>query len=270
MSELRHTLEIYARYLGASVRAQLQYRASTVMLALGHMLTTVTEFAAIWALFDRFGSIQGWTLAEVALLYGMAHVGFAIAEAFGRGFDIFDEMVKSGDFDRLLLRPLGTALQVGAAQLQLLRIGRFLQGAVVLGWAALALDVRWGPGEVALLVLAIGAGACIFVGIFVLQATFAFWTVESLEIFATVTYGGVETTQFPLPIYDRWLRWLFIAVVPLACATYFPALALLDRPDPLGAPGWVSWFSPAVGPLFLVVAVRVWNFGVRHYRSTGS
>jgi ABC-2 type transport system permease protein len=270
MNEARHTLAIWLRYLGASARSQLQYRASTAMLVVGHMLTTGIEFVAVWALFDRFGHIQGWTLAEVALLYGMANVGFAIAEAFGRGFDVFDDMVKSGDFDRLLLRPLGTALQVGAAHLHLLRIGRFLQGAIVLGWAVATLQLDWGVAEIALLVAAILAGACLFVGIFVLQATLAFWTVESLEIFATVTYGGVETTQFPLPIYDRWLRWLFIAVIPLACGTYFPALALLDRPDPLGSPSWVPWIAPAVGPVFLWVALRVWNVGVRHYRSTGS
>lgn len=210
------------------------------------------------------------TLTEVALLYGMANVGFAIAEAFGRGFDMFAAMVKSGDFDRLLLRPLGTALQVGASQVQLMRIGRLTQGAAVLGWAAWTLGLDWGVAEVALLVAAIASGACMFVGLFVLQATLAFWTIDRLEIVNTVTYGGVETTQFPLPIYDRWLRWLFIAVIPLACATYFPALALLGRSDPLGAPAWVPWIAPAIGPPFLVLALWIWRFGVRHYRSTGS
>jgi ABC-2 type transport system permease protein len=263
-------ITILREYLGASIRAQLQYRLSAVMTGFGHMLTTGIEFVAIWALFDRFGSIEGWTFAEISVLYGMASVSFAFAEAFGRGFSSFGALVKSGDFDRVLLRPLGTALQVGAAEVQLLRIGRCLQGALVLGWGVATLDVAWPASHVALLVLALVSAFCIFLGIFVLQATLAFWTVESLEIFATITYGGVETTQFPLTIYDRWLRWLFIAVVPLGCATYFPALALLGRADPLGAPAWVSWCAPVIGPLFLVVALRIWEVGVRHYRSTGS
>ena len=61
-----------------------------------------------------------------------------------------------------------------------------------------------------------------------------------------------------------------IAVIPVACATYFPGLALLDRADPLGSPSWVPWIAPVIGPLFLFAALRVWNIGVRHYRSTGS
>jgi ABC-2 type transport system permease protein len=52
--------------------------------------------------------IQGWTLKEPALIYGILHIGFAIAEASGRGFDTFSRMVIQGDFDRILLRPLGT------------------------------------------------------------------------------------------------------------------------------------------------------------------
>ena len=123
MSPLGHRIAIMREYIAASVRSQLQYRASAVMLALGHMMTTGLEFVAIWALFDRFGHIEGWTFAEITVLYGLASVSFAFAEAFGHSFSSFGAMVKSGDFDRVLLRPLGTALQVGASEVQLLRIG---------------------------------------------------------------------------------------------------------------------------------------------------
>ena len=113
-------------------------------------------------------------------------------------------------------------------------------------------------------------GTCLFSGLFVLQATLAFWTIDTLEIMNTVTYGGVETTQYPLSIYRGWFRRFFTFVVPLACVNYFPALAILDRPDPLGTPLWFQWLSPALGGLFLVVALQIWKLGVRHYRSTGS
>ena len=85
-------LRLWARYVALSVRGQLQYRASTIMLVLGNLLVTSVEFLAIWALFDRFGRIRGFTLAEVALLYGMTNVSFALAELFCRGFKIFDQM----------------------------------------------------------------------------------------------------------------------------------------------------------------------------------
>jgi len=266
-----NAIRLYLRYVGISVRGQMQYRASFVMLAFGHFLATGIEILGIWVLFARFKTLQGWRLAEVALFYGMINVAFAIAEGAGRGFDTFDRMVKSGEFDRLLLRPRSTALQVSARELQVMRVGRLLQGVIVLVWAASALNVQWSAARIALTVFAVVGGACLFWGLFVLQATLAFWTTETLELMNTVTYGGNETAQYPLTIYRPWFRKFFTFVVPLACVTYFPGLAILGRDDPVvGSPVWFRWSAPLIGVMFLVASLQVWKFGVRHYRSTGS
>lgn len=269
MSGVLEHLRLYARYVAVSVRSQLQYRTSVILLALGHLMTTGLEFFSVWALFERFGTIAGWTLPEVALLYGMANVAFSIAEAAGRGFDIFDQEVKSGEFDRVLLRPRGTAFQVGARHFQLHRVGRLLQGLFVLAYAMLTVEVAWSLPQLGLVLAAIAAGACLFVGIFVLQATLAFWTIESLEIVNTVTYGGVELTQYPLSIYTDGFQRFFTYVLPLAFLNYVPAMALLDRPSVVGPP-WLAWASPLVGIVFLLACLQIWSLGVRHYQSTGS
>lgn len=265
-----NSLQLYLRYTAISVRGQMQYRASFVMMTFGQLMITGVEFLGIWALFQRFGSLRGWTLPQVALLYGMVNVAFAFADAFGRGFDLFPEMVRLGDFDRLLLRPRDTAFQVGARELTLMRVGRLLQGVVVLGWGAARLNIAWTAPKLALLIAAILGGACMFCGLFVLQATMSFWTIESLEIMNTVTYGGTETAQYPLPIYQDWFRRFFTWVVPLACVNYLPVQAILGRPDPLGAPPALQWAAPLVGIAFMLLCLQAWKLGVRHYRSTGS
>ncbi len=259
---------LYRRYLGISLRSQMQYRASFVMTSLGHFLMTGTEFAGILVLFRRFGSVRGWTLPEVALFYGIVAVAFSLADALSRGFDSFAIMLKAGDFDRLLLRPRSVALQLAGQELVLRRVGRFAQGLAVFLWAAFALNVTWTPVKIALTIAAMLGGACLFMGLFVLQATLAFWTTESLEIVNTVTYGGVETAQYPLAIYRPWFRTFFTTVVPLACISYFPACTLLGRDA--GVPVIVQWLSPLAGMLFLLLALQAFKVGVRHYRSTGS
>ena len=152
-----------------------------------------------------------------------------------------------------------------------MRVGRLAQGLVVLLWATHALDVQWTAARVALAGLTVVGGATLYIGLFVIQATVAFWTIDSLEAVNTVTYGGVETSQFPLSIYRPWFRRFFTFVVPLACVSYFPALAILGRDDvELGSPVWFRWSAPLIGVLFLCVALKFWKFGVRHYHSTGS
>ena len=100
--------------------------------------------------------------------------------------------------------------------------------------------------------------------------TSAFWTTESLEVWNAFTYGGVFMSQYPLPIYRPWFRAFLSYVIPLACVNYFPGLAILGRPDPLGTPPIFHWLAPLAGPAFLIVCLQFWKIGVRHYRSTGS
>jgi ABC-2 type transport system permease protein len=51
---------------------------------------------------------------------------------------------------------------------------------------------------------------------------------------------------------------------------YFPALHILDKADPLGAPSFFRFASPLVAMASAIVAGLVWRTSVRHYRSTGS
>ena len=261
---------LYRRYISISIRSQLQYRASFILMTLGQLFATAIEFAAIVALFARFGTLRGWTLPEVALFYGVIGTAFALAEGIGRGFDTFSALVKSGDFDRLLLRPHSTAFQVAASEVQLMRSGRLLQAGFVLAWAVHALHVVWTPALVFLLICTVAGGACLFYGLFVIEATVSFWTVEALEIMNTVTYGGTETGQYPLTIYGRGFRAFFTFIVPLACINYIPLNAILHRPELAYLPPLLSWTAPAVGLLFLFIALQAWKTGVRHYCSTGS
>jgi ABC-2 type transport system permease protein len=234
-------------------------------------MVTVIEFIGVWALFERFGHLQGWTIGEVALFYGLVNVTFSVSDSVTRGFDIFGAVfVKTGGFDRLLLRPRTTVLQLLGYELRLTRIGRLVQGAGVFAVGAVMTDFQWSAPTIAILAFAVAGGAALFSGLFVLQATLAFWTVESLEAVNILTYGGVATAEYPLNVYAGWLRNFLIYVVPIGCVTYFPMVAALGRHDPLGAPDWFLPLSPIAGFIFFAVSLWVWGFGVRRYTSTGS
>ena len=265
------SLALFWRLARASLSAQARYPASALLLMLAQLLGTGIEVVATWALFHRFGQVQGWTFGEVAVFYGLANCMFAVADALGRGFDVLGtEFLRTGHFDRLLLRPRPLALQLMGHDLRISRLGRLIQGAAVLAWGASQAGVDWGPGTVALAAFAMAGGVALFLGILVLQGTLSFWTLESLELANVLTYGGVQAAQYPLALYARWFRRLLTFAVPLACVAYYPALAILGKPDPLGAPAWAGWMSPAAGFAFLAAALGMWRLGLRRYASTGS
>ena len=263
-------LRLYLRYVGTHFRAQVQYPGALSLQVLGSVLFTAIEFVGVWALLDRFGSVRGWQLAEVAVLYGLVILGFASAEMTGRGFDLFSRQVRSGGFDRILLRPRHTVLQVAGAEFAFQRIGRWLQGAAILVWGLVNAGIAWNPARVLLLAETIAGVTVLFLGVFVATAAITFWTVQSLELFAIVSNGSVDAGSYPTTVYRRFMRRFLFFIVPIGTVTYFPVAALLGRPDPLGTPPWFGWAAPAAAPLFLAAALFFWHLGTRHYSSTGS
>jgi ABC-2 type transport system permease protein len=58
--------------------------------------------------------------------------------------------------------------------------------------------------------------------------------------------------------------------VPSAFVAYFPALAILDRPDPLGLPHALRYAAPVVAAAAVGVAALVWRAALRRYQGAGS
>jgi len=266
-----NALVLYGRYVVTSLRAQAQYPTATLMLTAGHAAATAIEVLGVFALFNRFGSVGGWSFGEAALFYALVNIMFSLADLLSRGFEVFGtDFVRTGAFDRVLLRPRAAALQLAGYEVRLSRLGRLLQASVVLILATDLVPIVWDTQTVAVAVWAVAGGVALFVGIMVLQATLAFWTIDSLEIMNVLSYGGVQAAQYPLNIYAAWFRRIVTFGLPLACVAYYPVLAILRRTDPLGAPDWFLPLAPAAGFAFLALSFVAWRFGMARYASTGS
>ena len=267
---LRSDLRLYRRFIGARLRAQMQYRASFMMMMIVTGLGIATELLAIVILLNRFGNLGGWSVGEIALLYGLASVAFGLAEMVGAGFDAFPTTIRRGEFDQILLRPAGAFIQVLSADFQLRRLGRINQGVVALLLAFSWTYIAWTPLTALYLGLVLLSGMVMFTALFVFGATLCFWTVESIDVLYSVTDGGNRLASYPLPIYHEVIQRVFTFFVPLAFVSYIPAVYLLDRPEADDWPAWLPLLSP-LAALLLALAARVaWGIGVRHYRSTGS
>jgi ABC-2 type transport system permease protein len=106
--------------------------------------------------------------------------------------------------------------------------------------------------------------------LFLVGATIQFWTVESSEAMNVLTYGGAYLMSYPMNIYPEWLRVFFTFLVPAALMNYYPALYLLEKPDPFGLPRDIAFLSPMAGVLMFLVATLFWRVGLKQYQSTGT
>lgn len=270
MNDLVSELAIAGRIARSRIEGQMQYRASFALQIAGNFVINFAELFALVIMFQHFHHLGGWSVREVIFLYGLSATMFGLAQMLGSGLDNFPAQMRLGEFDRILTRPLSAFIQASVSDFSLRYAGQLLQGLLLLAYAVVALGVHWTAAKLLLLGLSILSGVAVFISLFAIQAILCFWTVESTEAVNAFTYGGSDLVQYPLNIFDRWLRRLFLWLIPIGFVSYFPAVAILGKEDPLGFPAWTGFAAPVAAGLFALVTGWLWGFGVRHYRSTGS
>ena len=247
------------------LKSVMEYKLSFVLLLIGQFLTTFGVVLGTYFLFQRFHAIRGYTMEEVMLCYSMILIQFTVAECLGRGFDYFPALIRSGNFDRILLRPQSTLLQVMGSKFEFTRIGRLGLAVVmfVYGFKGCEIAADWVN------VLTIGfmmiGGVCLFIGIFVFTAGISFFTIDGLEIVNILTNGALEFAKYPIAVYGKAFLRFCTFVIPYALVQYYPLMLLLGREG-----AWWWRLLPLAACLFIVPCVWFWRFGMRHYQSCGS
>lgn len=266
MKRIRKYIRIYFRLWQLLMKSSMEYSGWPFKFATT-IIYVVTEPLAIWLLFERFGSIGNWDADRIILVYALAVASFGLAEVFGRGFDCFPaNMIRTGNFDRLLLRPCSLFVQTAASAFH---AHRLIRPAICIT-LSIALLIRMGVTftlrTAALYLGGLLGGFLMYTGVFVLTSGISFYTIQALDWVFILTNGSYQTTRVPPQYMPRGLRYLFTFLLPLIPVSFYPAAAICHW----GGAEILGWFALPAGAVFLAVSNLVWRVGVRHYTSTGS
>lgn len=260
-----NSLRLYGHYVSIHVKSAMQYKMSFLLSTIGQFLVSFSVFLGIYFMFERFSSVEGYTYEEVLLCFGIMLLEFSIAEMAVRGFDQFSSLVRTGEFDRVLVRPRSSVLQVLGSKFELTRIGRIFQGIVIFVYAINVADISWDSWKILTVLFMLVGGVALFSGLFLIYAALCFFTLEGLEFMNVFTDGGREFGRYPVGIYGKRMLQFCTFIIPYALVQYYPALYLMGREDGIG-----YVFVPLLACLFLIPCYILWRIGVRHYQSSGS
>ncbi|MBR6917575.1 MAG: ABC-2 family transporter protein [Clostridia bacterium] len=258
-------MKLYFKYLGILFKSRMQYKVSFIMLTLGQFLLTFTGFLGIFFMFERFHSVKGYSFEEVLLCFSVVTLSFSISECFARGFDSFSGLVKSGELDRILIRPRSVTFQVLTSRMEFSRFGRFAVALGVFICAVSKSGVVWTPYKILVVSLMMIGGIAVYSALFMIYAAFSFFTIEGLEFMNIFTDGTKEFGRYPLSIYGREVLLFYTFLIPIAPFQYYPFIYLIGNTQR-------AWYGllPLTGFLFLIPAYAFFRFGLKKYRSTGS
>lgn len=256
--------------MAAQIRSQAQYRTSFSLDLVGQTMFTVLDFTTILVLFRVTSALGGFDLLQVLLISALAGLSFSLADLAVGNVERVKFYVRTGLLDAMLIRPRRVLPQLLAIDFQLRRVGRVLFAIAVLVTVLALSDLEWTWWRILLVVATPLLGAVFFAGLFVVTASVAFWWIDSGEFANAFTYGGRDFTMYPITVFHGAFRHVFAFGIGFGFVAYYPALAILGVPDPLGMPSWFAAGGAVVAVVAAAAASLVWRTGIRHYKGTGS
>lgn len=269
-ARLRREIRLYLLLRGASLRGALQYRGNIAVMVLAGAAYQGSGFAFVWVLLHTFGTIAGWSLGEIAFLYGLRLMAHALWLVTLDGVTQADAAVREGHFERMLLRPANTLALLATNTRSLMPFGDLSVAVLIFGLAAVVAGVDWSPSSVVFLILAVVGGALIEASATVVIAGVAVRAV-SVWVLRVAVDNMVDTlSSYPLNVFGVSAQRLLTYALPVAFIAFLPATVVLGHTDQLAVPAYLAYATPVVGVTLFALAYLFWRRQLRFYQGVGT
>lgn len=260
---------VYFALQRASFQASMAYRANVIIMILTGAIWQGGGLAMVLVVLLHFHALDGWDFRDVAFLYGMRLMAHAAWLTPIGSLSNFDFVVRYGDFDQMLLRPVNLFLQACSRPRYFMGIGDAALALGVFGTALYYVPIHWTVVKVLLCVLFIAAGGLIESSVWVAVSALSFRFTSTAQI-GSLTDGSIATmSSYPLNIFSAGTQRVFTFGIPIAFVAYLGAALLLGKTSGMVVPSWAAYLSPAVGATMFALAYWFWTAQAHHYQSTG-
>lgn len=259
-------LRLYRIFVVQRLKSLMEYRVDFLTGATSFLVDQLTNILFIHILFSQIPALDGYLYNEILFIYGFSLVPKGLDHLCTDNlWKVAWFVVRKGDFDKYLTRPINPLLHVIMEDFQFDALGELLTGIVLMIIAGSALGLQLTLVQVLLMLVAIIFGTLIFTGIKIAGASIAFKIKQSGSILQ-IFYLTSDFAKYPTTIYSSAVRNIVTYIIPFAFTAYYPASYLLRGGDPLFCIGGVVVAGCAV----MAVGIAMWNGFLSTYESAGS
>ena len=262
---MKRYTSLYGYFLLQRFKILMEYRVNFFIGMTSMIFMQAAGLLTIWVIMRQIPNINGWTLDEVLMIYGLLTLSKSITHMFADNlWTIGWDYIRSGGFDRFLVRPINPLFHLLADRFCHDGLGDLLVGVALVIISSANLRLVWTPLSLLYLIVAVLSGGVIFIALNLITATTAFWITQSIPV-TQIIFNTNEFARFPLTNYPRAIGIVLTWLIPYGFASFYPASQILGRDV-----GLLPWLGPLVAIVLAVFSYRVWLFGLRHYGGTGS
>lgn len=263
IANLGRYLSVLKLFWGASVAAEMEYRANFIFASLSSFGNLAGSLFGLFLFYRTGYTFENWRWEEALVVMGT----FTLLQGFSATFlapnlSRIVVQIQEGTLDFVLLKPISSQFWLSVRTLSPWGFPDLIFGAIVIFYAGSRLGLPASSYLNAIFPL-----FCGFVALyglwFILGAT-SVWFVKIYNV-TEVLRGLLEAGRFPMVAYPAAYRFFFTFIVPVAFLTTVPAQALLGRTTTS-----FFWGSALLAVIFLLASNLFWRFAMRFYTSASS
>ncbi|MBO5606464.1 MAG: ABC-2 family transporter protein [Treponema sp.] len=264
-------LSLTAIYTRMIFRSWFQYKVDALLRSFAVFMREATAIIVIYFTLLKFDSLNGWNIYEMLFLFSLVYVTYGILIIFFTGLRDFGQTVRTGGFDRYLLRPRGLLYQLIFSNADwFAAVGHGGLGILLFILSAAKIGVVWTPLRVVYYIFTIAGGVLIQGAIFLFLATLNIYLLETNTLKEVFYWNMRKFAGYPISIFHKAIQFCMTFIVPFAFVNYFPAQFLLRKDDMAGYPSFFMYITPLVGIVMYVLAYLFWNYSIKYYKSSGN
>ncbi len=269
---MKNFWRLFSSFFRVALRREMAYRGTFLAGIIGQWISYGAAFLSIYIVVSNFDVLDGWNGAEVLMLYGLSVMSYAVGASFFFNFSKgLSRRIRSGEFDGSLTKPVHPFIhEVFSAGYNIGYISHFTISLCIMTVSLWGISFRPTLWNVLFLISAVLGASLIQAAVLIASSVISFFTVGSNPVADFLVWDMKEFTNYPITIFPRGIQFILTFILPFAFMNFYPASVLLKKDIPQGYPAILPYLSPVVGVAVFFLSIVLWNWGLAHYKSTGS
>lgn len=252
MSELKNLLA----HIKISIQSSISLRESFLLQSFFMLFSNLIFFSFWWIYFNNFNSIKGWTLSDIACLYGIVNGAYGIFTVFLGGSRYIARMVSEGDLDMLIVKPKNLLLQIMGSKSTSSGWGDIVSSVVFLALSGYSTMIN-----LPFLILFIFTACIVIASFSIMIGSLAFWIGDSHTISKQIFEFLLTFSNYPKSIYAGAIKVFLLTVVPSGFIGFVPIETIKNQS--LSGVLYIVGFTL----IYAYCASKIFYCGLKNYSS---
>lgn len=239
-------------------------RWTNLLFMLGKTVRFAVSLLFLYLIKEQITIFAGYTPDQMIVFFLTYQFVDVLAQVFYRGVYIFSYLIRTGQFDYYLAKPINPLFRSLTGKPDINDTIFIIPTTIISIFILASLDLNITFTSVALYLVLLLNSFLIATALHILVLVIGILTTE-VDGVIWIYRDLMRMGQFPVTIYLQPLRWALFFLIPIGTMITIPAQVLIGRP-----PEYTLILVSAIGVGSLLLSLKLWSWSLRRYSSASS